>query len=157
MNITKATYDNLGEVMKIYDHARSFMAETGNPNQWYGGYPSEEIVKSDIAKKQLYILSDEDGIEGVFVFFDGVEPDYLNIEGKWLSDKPYLTVHRVASAGKKKGVLGEVISYCLQFGETIRIDTHEDNVIMQNALKKQGFKRCGIVHTESGTRIGFQR
>lgn len=133
------------------------MAENGNPNQWYGGYPTEEILKNDIAEEQLYILTDEDGIEGVFVFFDGIEPDYLDIDGRWLSDEPYLTVHRVASAGKKKGILSQVINYCLQFGNTVRIDTHADNTVMQNALKKLGFTECGIVHTSSGVRIGFQK
>lgn len=157
MNVIKATLGDLDEVKKIYARARKFMAENGNPNQWYNTYPTEDIIKEDISKSQLYLLSDVDGIEGVFVFFDSIEPDYLNIDGKWLSDKPYLTVHRVASAGKKKGVLGEIISYCLQFGDTIRIDTHADNTVMQHALEKQGFTKCGIVHTKTGTRIAYQK
>ena len=40
----------------------------------------------------------------------------------------------------------------------IRIDTHEDNYVMQNALAKQGFRRCGIIYVEDGTtRIAYDR
>ena len=34
--------------MAIFARARSFMASTGNPNQWINGYPSEELIYQDI-------------------------------------------------------------------------------------------------------------
>ena len=38
----------------------------------------------------------------------------------------------------------------------IRIDTHEDNKIMQRAIARQGFSRCGIIHLANGSpRIAY--
>ena len=38
----------------------------------------------------------------------------------------------------------------------MRIDTHEDNKPMQGALKKFGFRECGVIHLERGAeRIAF--
>ena len=38
----------------------------------------------------------------------------------------------------------------------LRIDTHEDNKVMQRAVEKQGFQRCGIILTDDGTpRIAY--
>ena len=40
----------------------------------------------------------------------------------------------------------------------IRIDTHEDNVVMQNLLKKLGFKFCGIIHLKNGDkRLAYEK
>ena len=42
MRIRKTTLNDLEPVMAMYDYARKFMQEHGNPNQWINGYPSEE-------------------------------------------------------------------------------------------------------------------
>ena len=38
--IRLATLEDLSIIKDIYAHARSFMALTGNPNQWINNYPS---------------------------------------------------------------------------------------------------------------------
>ena len=38
----------------------------------------------------------------------------------------------------------------------LRIDTHQDNLPMQGAVAKAGFKRAGIVYVSDGTpRVAF--
>ena len=38
----------------------------------------------------------------------------------------------------------------------LRIDTHEDNHVMQQAVQKLGFRKCGIIHIADGTpRIAY--
>ena len=49
MHIRKATIDDLNLIMDIYRAAQDFMIESGNPNQWGHFYPSEDLVKEDIA------------------------------------------------------------------------------------------------------------
>ena len=40
----------------------------------------------------------------------------------------------------------------------VRIDTHEDNYVMQNMLKKLGYTYCGIIHLENGDpRLAYQK
>ena len=46
MRIRKTTLNDLEPVMAMYDYARKFMQEHGNPNQWINGYPSEEYILS---------------------------------------------------------------------------------------------------------------
>ena len=40
MEVRQALLEEISEIMKIYEAARCFMAEHGNPTQWVNGYPS---------------------------------------------------------------------------------------------------------------------
>lgn len=150
MNVIKAKMDDLDIILPVYERARQYMRETGNPNQWKNTIPTREMIEDDILNENLYMLIGDNGIEAVFAFISGIDPTYNVIDGAWLNDKPYCAVHRVASAGKSRGVLKLCVDYCLQFTNEIRIDTHEDNKIMQHSLEKLGFKRCGIIKLLNG-------
>lgn len=157
MNIRTATLKDTEEILAIYERARNYMRETGNPNQWKSTHPTPEIIRKDIEKEDLYLLWDEDGIEGVFAYINGPDPTYDYIEGEWLDDLPYCAVHRVASAGKKKGILKAVMDYAFTRADSIKIDTHKQNSVMQHQLEKYGFFRCGIIYLENGEdRIAYQ-
>ena len=70
---------------------------------------------------------------------------------------PYAAIHRVASAGKRTGVLAQCLDYCIAKHQNLRIDTHFDNKIMQHLLEKYGFYRCGTIYLENGDpRIAYQ-
>ena len=57
---------------------------------------------------------------------------------------------------KRQGVTRAAFSYGLERSGYVRIDTHEDNKPMQGALKKFGFRECGVIHLERGAeRIAF--
>ena len=152
----KSSVDRLEEIEAIYERARSYMKYTGNPEQWAGGYPSKEIILSDIEGGNLYVILG-DGIEAVFAFVQGEDPTYEYIEGKWLNSLPSCAVHRVASAGKTKGMLSCIMDYCFSVCDNIKIDTHKDNKVMQHQLEKYGFRPCGTVFLENGDpRIAYQ-
>ncbi len=157
MNIQKATPERLDEILAVYETARTFMRDNGNPTQWAGGYPSKELLCGDIENEKLYIIEDEGVIEGVFYFSEGPDPTYECIKGEWSNALPYHVIHRVASRGVKRGLLKLTVDFCLTFCDNIKIDTHEDNYVMQKALEKLGFKRCGIIFLENGEeRIAYQ-
>lgn len=159
MKVRKTRIEDLAEVMEIYGAARKFMAQTGNPTQWGDGYPQEEVIREDIKKGISYVAEYDGEIETVFVYFEGDDPTYHYIEnGAWENDEPYGVIHRIASRGKVKGAG----SQCLQWGFSqcgnLRIDTHDDNVVMQHVLEKNGFKRCGRIYTWNGSpRIAYQK
>lgn len=159
MQIRKTKPEDLAKVMEIYAGAREFMARTGNPTQWGDGYPREELIRDDIRKGISYVAEYDGEIETVFVYFEGDDPTYHYIEnGAWKNDALYGVIHRIASAGKVKGSG----SHCLQWGFSqcgnLRIDTHDDNVVMQHVLEKNGFERCGRIYTENGSpRIAYQK
>ena len=134
------------------------MRNTGNANQWKNIYPTPKTIEDDIKKENLYTVCENDEILAVFAFIPGIDPTYNEIDGAWLNDKPYAAMHRVASSGKKKGMLHECVKYALQHADNIRIDTHHDNKVMQHQLEKEGFVRCGIIKLENGEpRIAYQK
>lgn len=156
--IRQAKPEDLSQVLEIYEYARNFMAENGNPSQWGKNYPPEETVIRDIEDQNLYLIEEEE-IVGVFFFHIGKDSTYSQIyDGKWLSDKEYGTIHRIAGNGKGKGILKKAVSYCEERIPHLRIDTHEDNKIMQAAIEKNGFTKCGIILTEEGSpRIAYEK
>lgn len=156
--IRLAKFDDLEEILEVYDTARGFMRITGNPTQWNGGYPQREVLVDDIKKEQLYVFVIDDEIHGVFAFIKGEDPTYNYIEdGNWISDNEYYAIHRVASAGKSKGVLKVCLDFCKGFNTNLRIDTHNDNKVMQHLLQKYDFQKCGTIYLENGDpRIAFE-
>lgn len=156
--IRKATYNDLENIDKVFDYARSFMRKTGNLEQWSGGYPQREVLENDIKKDQLFVFDNNGEIEGVFVFFLGNDPTYNYIEGNWISQKPYGVFHRVANGGKLKGMLKQMLDFVENQTTHLRIDTHKDNVVMQHVLEKNGFTKCGIIYLESGDpRLAYEK
>lgn len=157
--IQNTTMEQIEEVMEIYAYARKFMAEHGNPNQWKDSHPPRSTVEQDIADGKSYVCMVEGKVAGVFYFHVGDDPTYAVIEeGQWLSDRPYGVVHRIASGGRAKGVGSFCVSWAVSQCGNVRIDTHRDNVVMQNMLEKNGFKYCGIIHIENGEeRLAYQR
>ena len=149
---------DLGEILQIYAHARSFMAANGNPNQWGKTNPPRETLEADIAEEKLYVAEKGNMICGVFFFHTGEDPTYHKIyKGAWLSDTPYGTIHRIASRGSG-GLFAACVAFCLQKCSHLRIDTHEDNHIMQHVIEKAGFQRRGIIYIADGTpRIAYER
>ena len=163
MNIRHSREEELPILMKLYEHARQFMAANGNPNQWGPtNWPPKSLILSDIREGKSYVCTCEDEIVGTFFYDFGkdVEPNYQTIEdGAWLDDSPYGVLHRMASSGTVKGVGSACIQWAfLQCGH-LRIDTHNDNRVMQNLLSKNGFVHCGTIYVpeDSYPRLAYEK
>lgn len=158
MTILPATINDLPTVLAIYERARQYMRDTGNPNQWRNTNPTVEQTKKDIENGCLYVVKDNDGIQGVFALIGGEDPTYTHIDGTWLNNKPYVTIHRIASAGHKHGVLQTCVEYAETVCDNVRIDTHADNRVMQHLLGKLEFVHCGTIYLENGEpRLAYQK
>ena len=156
--IQKATLSQFPQILAIYEKARLFMAQSGNPNQWGTAYPPEDMIRQDILDGKCYVNLQEDEILAVFYFAVEKDPTYSIIDGAWLNDAPYGVIHRIAVGRSGKGVAAECFRFAEGFCENIRIDTHEDNIPMQRCLQKNGFQRCGIIYLEDGDpRIAYQK
>ena len=155
--VRKAVSQDLPRIEEIYAYARSFMARTGNPNQWRSNHPPVEQLKKDIAEGKLHVAVEEE-IHGVFYFAMETDPTYLEIfDGAWHSDTPYGVIHRIAGDGSG-GILKTAVAYANNQCDYLRIDTHEDNTVMQRALAKLGFQKCGIIYLANGEpRIAYDR
>lgn len=149
--IRPAQYSDLGPILSVYETARQYMAQSGNPGQWGNIYPQRSMLEDDIAKGQLYVDEEGGDIHGVFMFSIGEDPTYARIEGAWVSEGPYGTIHRVASDGRVKGVFARCVAFCKARAPRLRIDTHEDNHTMRRLIERQGFVYCGTIYMEDGS------
>ena len=158
--IRHATCEDLPVILNLRNQAREIMRSYGNVKQWPEGYPLQEKFENDIEQGHSYVIMDEnDLIVGTFAFIPSPDITYKVIyDGQWLDDEPYYVIHRIASTPESHGILNALLDYCEAICPNIRIDTHADNVIMINGLKKRGYLYCGIIHLLNGDeRLAFQK
>ena len=151
---------DIDRLMEIFSIARSFMASSGNPNQWIDGYPQKELILKEIENNHCYVCVDSyDKAIATFCLIQGPDPTYSYIEdGEWPDDSPYYVIHRLASDGSIKGIASKCIEWCSGVSSCLRVDTHHDNKVMQHLLEKNGFVKCGIIYVANGTpRIAYQK
>ncbi len=158
MEIRLANERDLLQIMRVIDAARAFMVSSGNPNQWKPGYPTAQMIQKDIHGGHFYVVEQDGNLCGCFAFIIGADATYAKIEGDWLSDTLYGTIHRIASDQTVHGLFSEVLRFCEEKCGHIRIDTHQDNKVMRGLIEKHGFSYCGIIYIADGSpRLAYER
>ena len=157
--IRKAEYTDIRRALDIYDSARRFMRSRGNAVQWVNGYPSEELLRADVAAGQLYVMEDAGGVYAVFAFIIGDDPTYQVIDGAWLDDgTPYGTLHRLGSDGTHSGVLSFAVYYASRRILHFLATTHAANLDMRSSMQRAGFVYTGVITVADGTpRRAYER
>ena len=149
--------------MEIYRYARAFMAAHGNPRQWGAtNWPPERLIRRDVAQGNSYVCVHGDRVVGTFFFAVGedIEPTYREIrDGRWRDPGPYGVIHRLAGDGSVKGIGAFCLNWAYSRCGHLRIDTHGDNRVMQNLLKKNGFLPRGTIYVEEDPypRIAYEK
>lgn len=173
MNIRATTPKDIDAVMAIIEEARGTIAALGI-DQWQNGSPNRAMITEDMALGQGRVVTDDDGaIIGTFALIYTGEPTYDAIYGGgWgAADKAsdgsvaYIAIHRVAvsMAQRGKGVSSAIISYAEEFARilgkmSLRIDTHEGNVVMRRMLTKHGFVHRGTIYLKNGDpRVAYEK
>ncbi len=158
--IELATLSDLDIFCQILEEDKASMKSHG-VDQWQNGYPNREALITDISLNRLYVYKDNEEVLGFCALIKGIEPTYLEIEGEWLNDAPYLTIHRFATylSRKKKDTAVRFLTEIeeLHLADNIRVDTHKDNLPMNNLLKKCGYHYCGIITLLDGAEHGAKR
>ena len=161
MRIRPARESELPRLMELFDTARAYMRKNGNTVQWVNGYPSEDLIRQDIAQDRAFVVEEDGVVEAVFCYLAGrhVEPTYAVVYGgAWPDDAPYGVIHRLASSGKLRGVMGLCADWALSRCPVLRVDTHESNATMRAAMARLGFTECGtIILGDETPRIAFQK
>lgn len=151
MEIRLATEKDIPKMREIFDYGREVQLKSGNLNQWAAGYPSDELIQEDLEAGAVHVLVDDTAeILGIMSLFTEPDPTYEEIDGEWLNDEPYATIHRIATSGKVKGTGQQLIEWTQEKFDNVRIDTHEDNEQMKYIVKKLGFIYCGVIYLADG-------
>ncbi len=163
MKFVLAQSKHLEQMCQITADAKAQLFRLGL-DQWQKGYPSREVWVADIAAGCTWLVMDGEQVLGIFAFQTTPDPSYGIIDGEWLSDLPYASMHRVCVAedAKGKGVAGALFEHGFQLARdcgfrSMRIDTHPGNLPMQRALEKAGFVPCGIITLKGGCEDGDSR
>ena len=155
-------------IMQIIRQAQARMHAAGS-RQWQDGYPAPGHISADIGRNRGYVLC-KPGVEGPLsviaygaVVFDS-EPAYDAIDGQWLTDEPYVLVHRIAvvDGERGRGVAAEFMrrteALAREWGVgSFRVDTNFDNRYMLRMLERLGFAYCGKIVYGSGERLAFEK
>ena len=67
--------------------------------------------------------------------------------------------HRLAGVGSVKGIGRCCLHWASRQCGHLRVDTHGDNHVMQNVVKRCGFSYCGIIHVleDNYPRLAFDK
>jgi len=160
----KAERNDFDQIWQIILEAKEQMRRL-NSHQWEENYPAVKNITDDMENGYSYVLCEnEEVIAYAAVVFTG-EPAYNHLQGKWLTDCPYVVVHRLAVAEKKKkqGIatffMQQIETFSLQKGiKSFRVDTNFDNVYMHKIFSALGFTYCGeIVYDQGGQRRAYEK
>lgn len=146
----KAEIKDINEIKYIIDNAKRSLKEDG-VDQWQIDSMDEEFLRSQINSKKSYVYEEKGEILAYAYLSDEKEEAYRVYEGDLQGEAP-LTIHTFAVRGdmKKKGVsmkfFIDIIKYAGENSfDSLRIDTHEDNVKMRGLINKMGFKTVGEI------------
>ena len=143
----KTRPEDIDAVMALYDIGRQTMRNTGNTEQWTGGYPHRHMIEEDVRLGRSYVYEEDGVLQAVFALIWGEDPTYRSIDGAWLSDTvPYGTIHRIASRGEVPGLGSCCINWCLELcGSTRRDDEGADALAgrSQHEIADFGWRAVG--------------
>ena len=168
MKTQLSTIENIPAIMEIINDAKELLASL-NIDQWQNGYPNAAQVENDIEKGESFVVvNDENIVMATSMFTLRKEPTYKEvIDGKWLisEDEIYGVIHRMAIK-KEFRKLGLATLLFNEFHQqlkdkniqSLKIDTHEDNLGMQSLIKKLGYEYCGVIYTSyNAKRLAFEK
>ena len=154
---------HLEDMCRITEEAKAQLRGLGL-DQWQKGYPSREVWVEDIKNQMAWLAVEDDKVLGVFAFQTTPDVSYGEIDGEWLTNTSYASMHRVCVSddSKGKGVAGKMFAHGFAMAKELgfasaRIDTHPQNLPMQRALQKAGFESCGTIRLVGGCENGDLR
>lgn len=150
-------------ILNIYLEGANALKEDG-VDQWQGHYvPSFKDVDEHLGV-DLYVLEYHKRIVSTACLVEGIDEDYENINGKWNTSIPYISIHKVATSNeyKKQSFGRKMMSYIENLAKrkrvNLRIDTHKGNKKMRNFIMSCGYKYAGEVILQGELeRLGYDK
>lgn len=149
--IRKAKITDKAQVEKIFQEAIERFAND-KTFQWGLNYPNGDNFIKDLQTGEVIVYEENDEILGVASVIFEIDENYNVIEGAWLNDEPYASIHRIAVRTKalKRGIGEKLFAECENIVrekniKNIKIDTFYLNKGMTRIIEKFQFKKCGII------------
>lgn len=176
-----ATTADIKQILAITDSARRFQRQCGF-RQWEDGYPAYENIAADIAAQGAYIFENEGTsakaaditIEGsniverenivAYAYLTEGDAEYDSLSRIWHYPGPYGVIHRLAIAPnfRGQGLAAQILAMseahlAAQGIRAMRIDTGQDNIVMQRILSRADYTCRGLHHFSWGPRLAYEK
>lgn len=176
-----ATTADIEQILAITDSARRFQRQCGF-RQWEDGYPAYDDIAADIADQGAYVFENEGTsakaaditIEGsniverenivAYAYLTGYDAEYDRLSGIWHYPGPYGVIHRLAIAPgfRGQGLAAQILAMseahlAAQGIRAMRIDTGQDNIVMQRILSRADYTCRGLHHFTWGPRLAYEK
>lgn len=176
-----ATTADIEQILAITDSARQFQRQCGF-RQWEDGYPAYDDIAADIAAQGAYIFENEGTsakaaditIEGsniverenivAYAYLTEGDAEYDRLSRIWHYPGPYGVIHRLAIAPgfRGQGLAAQILAMseahlAAQGIRAMRIDTGQDNIVMQRILSRAGYTCRGLHHFSWDPRLAYEK
>ena len=153
MELIKATENDLRELYSLYRRTAESMQQDGL-NQWiWGIYPTEEMIRDDVERGELYIARTDGILAAAIMLTETPDPGYEGVS--WTGGVHPGFFHRLAvdpplqGTGIGADVLDDAIQILRRAGcDCVRCDTNGKNERAVRLYATMGFRKCGTVHWE---------
>lgn len=151
--LVKAQEKDINIVMEIINDAKIYL-KSQNSLQWNqpDGYPTENDLLKDIRNNCCYLYVENNEIIGTMSILYTPDENYYEIDGAWLSNDTYASIHRIAikNSHHKKGIGVKMLLKAEEIVKkdniySIKIDTHKINQPMIKTIIKSGYIYCGVI------------
>ena len=151
MELIRAAEKDLEELYGLYRRVSEDMKSRGL-NQWnWGLYPTEEMIRTDVERGELYIGRMDGVIAAAITLTERMAPEYETVS--WTGGMRPGFLHRLAidtplqGAGLGGDVMDDAIQIMRRDGcDCVRCDTNRENRYAMRLYEKMGFRICGTVH-----------
>ena len=129
--------------MALFKRARKLKSTHGNFDQWGDGYPFPDFVADWVRRGEMYVVTRDGDIVGTFAAFTKYA-EYDGADLGWLNEDPYICIGAFAlESVDELGIIKNIIKWCAERTDNIRVDTGVKNFAAQYMLKKHGFEHVG--------------
>jgi len=155
MKIRKAQLEDLNIIVEVFRNAINEMNDNNIP-QWDEIYPTSEILKEDILKREMYVGIKGDKIVSALAVNNEFDEQYKN--GAWrYDDKSFVVVHRLCvnpiyqnqKIGRSTMLMIEKILK-KEGIESIRLDAFSLNPYALKMYESLGYQKVGETNWRKG-------
>ena len=151
MELIRAAEGDLQELLNLYERVAAEMEKSGLLQWHWGVYPTEEMIRDDVAQGLMYIQRIDGVIAGAVAVFNGVdEPEYAEVPWTCGVNPGYFHRLAVDPAMQGMGIAGGILDDVQQIlrgqgCDSVRCDTNDKNARARRLYEKMGFSACGPV------------
>ena len=147
--------EDLDIIVKVFEKVIYEMGKEGI-YQWDSLYPNEEVLKSDLEKKQLYVGIYDGKIVSIYVLNQECDEQYKN--GHWqYENASFYVVHRLCvnydfqNKGIGKRTMIHIEDELRNKNiDTIRLDVFSENIYAIKMYEKLGYVNVGEANWRKG-------